>query len=77
MKARLLFTGNALQFILKAFDKTINEEGIIIDSKTGEPIFTPEGETLSKEKFGGIKKGSEIFIKKDLLSVIKLAENKY
>ena len=36
-----------------------------------------EGETLTKDKFGGIKKGSQIFIKKDLLSVIKLAENKY
>jgi hypothetical protein len=77
MKARLLFTGNALPFILKAFGKSINEEGIIIDAATGEPILTPEGEVLTKDKFGGIKKGSEIFIKKDLLSVIKLAENKY
>ena len=76
-KSRLTFNEGALPFILKAFGKEINEDGKIIDPTNGEIILTPEGEELTKENFGGIKKGSEIFIKKDLLAAIKLAEGKY
>ena len=74
---RLTFNEGASSFILAAFGKEINEYGIIIDRETGEPVLTPEGEELTKEKFGGIKKGSEIFIKNDLLAAINLSEGKY
>ena len=74
---KLLFNQKALPLILRAFNKTINADGIIVEESTGEPILTPEGEELTQEKFGGIKKGSEIFIKDDLLSVINIAEGKY
>ncbi len=74
---KILFNEQSLPFILEIFGKTINEDGFIIDMNTGEPIQTPEGDFLTKEKFGGIKKGSEIFLKDDLLTVIKLAENSY
>ena len=75
-QARLLFTPKALPFILKAFNKGMNESGTIID-ETGEPVLTPEGEEITKDNFGGIKKGSLIFLKKDLLTAIKLTEGKY
>jgi hypothetical protein len=74
---KLLFNEAALPFILEVFDKTINEDGLIIDMNNGEPLQTTEGEFLTKYKFGGIKKGSEIFLKDDLLTVIKLAEDRY
>lgn len=74
---KMLFNDKALPFILEIFGKTINEEGLIIDMNTGEPIQTPEGDFLNMDNFGGIKKGSEIFLKNDLLTVIKLAEDKY
>ena len=32
---------------------------------------------ITKDTFGGIKKGSLIFLKKDLLTAIKLTEGKY
>lgn len=73
---RLTFNEGALPLILRAFGKETNEEGIITD-QSGEPILTPEGEELTMANFGGIKKGSEIFIKNDLLAVINLAEGKY
>jgi hypothetical protein len=73
----MLFNERALPFILEIFGKTINDDGFIIDMNTGEPIQTPEGDFLTKEKFGGIKKGSEIFLKDDLLTIMKLAEDKY
>lgn len=73
---KLLFSDKALPLILEAFGKSINSEGFIID-ETGEPVLTPEGETVLAKNFGGLKKGSEIFIKDDLYSLINLAEGKY
>lgn len=76
-KARLLFSPKALPLILKAFGKSIDESGIIRDVETNEAVLTPEGDELTKDNFGGIKKGSELFLKQDLLSAIKLKEGKY
>lgn len=75
-KARLIFTPKALPFILKSFGKDINANGVIVD-ESGDPVLTPEGEEITKDNFGGIKKGSLIFLKKDLLTAIKLSEGKY
>lgn len=74
---KLLFTHKAMPLILEAFGKSVNEDGLIIESSTGEPVLTPEGEVIPASNFGGLKKGSEIFIKDDLLSIINLAEGKY
>ena len=76
-KTRLIFTPKALPTILKAFGKSINDKGIIIDTESKEPVLTPEGEEITKDNFGGIKKGFIIFLKKDLLTAIKLTEGKY
>ena len=73
---KMLFTPKSLPFILESFGKTINEDGLIIDDN-GEPVLTPEGELIHYSKFGGLKKGSEIFIKDDLYSIINLSEGKY
>lgn len=75
--ARLTYTPGALPLILKAFGKHINENGIIVDSETNEAVLSPEGDELTKENFGGIKKGSIISLKKDLLTAIKLTEKQY
>jgi len=74
---KLLFTDKALPLILEAFGKSINEYGLIIESSTGEIVLTPEGEEIEARNFGGLKKGSEIFIKDDLYSIMNLAEGKY
>jgi len=74
---KLLFTEKAAPFILEAFGKEINADGLIIETATGEPVLTPEGEEVSFREFGGLKKGSEIFIKDDLYSIMNLAEGKY
>lgn len=75
--ARMLFTPEALPYILNAFGKSIDDNGLIIETATGEPVLTPEGEEIAASKFGGIKKGSEIFIKDDLYSIMNLAEGNY
>ena len=73
---KMLFTPKAVPFILESFGKSINDDGLITD-ENGEPILTPEGELIHYSKFGGLKKGSEIFIKDDLYSIINLSEGKY
>jgi hypothetical protein len=74
---KLLFTEKTASFVLEAFGKTINEDGLITEIATGEPVLTPEGEELEYRKFGGLKKGSEIFMKDDLYAIMNLAEGKY
>lgn len=77
MKPKLLFTDAALPLVLEAFGKSIDPNGIIVETSTGDPVLTPEGETIEASKFGGIKKGSEIFMKDDLFSIMKLTEGQY
>ena len=73
---KLLFTDNSLPLILEAFNKSISSDGLIVDSETGEPILTPDHKEIEASKFGALKKGSQIFLKDDLASIIKLVENK-
>lgn len=75
-KARLTFTPGALSFLLNAFGHSLNENGAILDP-AGDAVLTPEGEEITKENFGGFKKGSINFLKKDLLTAIKLTEGSY
>jgi hypothetical protein len=75
--AKLLFTEAALPYILEAFGKKIDENGLIIEKASGDPVLTPEGDEVEARHFGGIKKGSEIFIKDDLYSIMQLAEGNY
>lgn len=74
---KMQFTEKALPFILEAFGKSINDDGLIVETATKETVYTPEGEEIHFSRFAGIKKGSEILIKDDLFSMINLAEGKY
>lgn len=73
---KLIFSQSSLPLILEAFGKSVNKQGMIVEA-SGEPVLTPEGQELAAANFGGIKKGSEIFIKDDLLGIMNLAEGKY
>ena len=75
--SRILFTDNALPFLLDIFGKEIDGNGLIIEKSTGEPVLTPDGEEIYQQNFGGLKKGSEIFIKGDLYGIMNLVEGKY
>lgn len=75
--AKLLFTDKSLPLILEAFGKSIGENGLIIETLTGEPVLTPDGEEITASEICALKKGSEIFIKQDLNSIVNLAEGKY
>lgn len=73
----LMFTKRAADIVLKAFGKHFNSQGYIADIKTGELALIEDGEKLTRKTFGGLKKGADglpMFLKNDLLTIIKLAE---
>lgn len=74
---KILFTKETMPFILETFGKSINDDGLIVEKNTGEPVLTPDGDHIEAANFAGMKKGSEIFIKDDLFSLMKLVEGKY
>lgn len=69
------FTPELKEFILDTFGKAVDKDGYIVEKSNPEQrVFTPEGEEVTLQEFGGIRKGSMIFIKSGLVSMIKLSE---
>lgn len=63
------------EFVLDSFDKAVDSEGFIVEkSNLKQRVLTPEGEEIRFEDFAGIKKGSLLFFKRDLPSLIKLSD---
>ena len=60
---KITFNKNVKSIILKMFGKTVDDENYIIDNDTKVRTQTLNGEEIHVEKFGGIRKGSEIFLK--------------
>lgn len=74
MKKVITFEASAKKEILSFFDKSIDEKGFIVekDDRT-QRVMTPDGEEICLEEFAGLRGGSEIFIKSDLISLINIA----
>ena len=71
----LAFDEASKKIILQLFDKAVDEQGFIFDMTTGERVLSPDGEEVPVRDFAGIRKGSEIFITKDLPSLIQFASD--
>lgn len=69
------FDKSAKEFILDSFDKKIDSGGYVIEKETGSKVIANDGQDLTIGQFGGIKKGSEVFIKSDIISVMKLLDS--
>jgi len=69
------FDDSARDFILESFDKTVDGEGYIVErSNQTQRVLTPAGQEIKQDKFAGVRKGSEIFIKSDIVSLIELCD---
>ena len=71
----LTFDEQSKNVILQLFGKAIDRQGFIYDIKSGLRVLSPEGEEVLAKDFAGIRKGSEIFITKDLPSLIQFASD--
>lgn len=66
----ITFEENAKEYILnEILGKNIDDEGFITEN-TGDKVLTQNGDELTLEDFGGFENGSEIFVKKDIVSLI-------
>ena len=71
----ITFESSLKEEMLSCFDKTIDNEGYIVEKDTPTMrVITPDGNPLTLEEFAGIRKGSEIYIRSDLPSLIELLD---
>ncbi len=71
----ITFSKEAKKDILGLFDKTVDEEGYIVEqSNLKQRVLTPKGEEIRFDEWAGIMKGSETFVKSDMFSLIELAK---
>ena len=72
----LTFDEAVREEILSIFRKTLDDEGFIIEEDNPvQRVLSEDGQEVNIKEFGGIKKGSEIFIKNDLISLMRLSKS--
>jgi hypothetical protein len=70
------FDASAKLEILSCFGKTIDAGEFLVESEdTTQKVVAQDGEYIRLKEFGGIKKGSEIYIKSNLPSLIELLDS--
>jgi len=66
----ITFDDSSKEFVLGVLSKSLDDEGYIVESDTGIRVLGQDGEPVHSDDFGGVRKGSEIFFKNDLPSVL-------
>jgi hypothetical protein len=70
----ITFNDSAKNFVLGAFGKSI-KDNFIVEKNNQQRVLDRFGEEIIIDDFAGIKKGSEVFIKSDLVSLMKLCDD--
>ena len=71
----LTFDDSAKIDLLYFLDKSVDDENFIVEKEVPtQRVLTMEGDEVLFDEFGGAKAGSEVFIKKDLISLIRLSK---
>ena len=71
----ITFDASVKKDILSFFGKTVDENGFLVEKDDfQQKVITQDGEEIKFDDFAGIRKGSEIFIKSDLPSLIDLTD---
>ena len=76
MSVDITFEESAVDHVLREFDKSVDDEGYIIEEESGDRVLTPEGDELRVDDLGAIAKGSEIFIEDNFVSVLEYVETR-
>ena len=73
----ITFDKSVRKEILALLNKTVNEDNLIVEKdKPEQKVLTFDGQEISIEEFGGVQKGSEVFIKDDLVSLMRLSKKR-
>ena len=71
----VLFDEDSKKKLLEIMDKFVDSEGFIVEKDNPtQRVLTKDGEEIKFTEFAGVRKGSEIFIKNDIDSVLELAD---
>lgn len=70
------FEKNAVEHVLASFDKTVDEQGYIIDEDSEERVRTPEGEEVKAEELAIVADGSDLFIDDNFASLVNHVERR-
>mgnify|MGYP001607278042 FL=1 len=65
---------NTKKFILGLFGKSIDDGDYIIEKESKKRILGSNGQEMTIAEFGGIKNGSEIYVKSDIVSLVDFYE---
>lgn len=65
---------NTKKFTLGLFGKSIDDGGYIIEKESKKRILGSNGQEMTIAEFGGIKNGSEIYVKSDIVSLVEFYE---
>jgi len=73
MSIRITFDDSARAFILDTFGKADRTGFVVEKKKTDQKVLTPRGEEIPLRDFAGMREGSVIFVKSDIVSLIEAA----
>lgn len=72
----ITFDESSKQSLLRIMNKSVDSQGFIVEKENpSERVLTKDGEEIKLEEFAGVRKGSEVFIKNDINSILELAES--
>jgi len=75
MLNKITFNKSVRDFILAAFEKSVDNQGYIIEKKSKQRVIAPDGLDVQIDEFGGVRNGSLVFIKSDLPSLVQLCDD--
>jgi hypothetical protein len=72
---KITFKKESKNDVLNLFNKKVDAEGYIVEKDNSiQRVLTIDGEEIHEDEFGGLRKGSEIFFKDDLPSLMDLSK---
>ena len=75
MNTKITFTSSAKKDILEMLSKSVDKDGYIVEKSNPEQrVLTFDVEEITLDDFGGFQRGSEVFIKNNVVSLMKLAK---
>lgn len=70
MTTDIVFERSRIDYLLDLFDKEVDDQGYIVDAKTGEKVHSSDGNPLKADDLGVVGHGSEIFVEDDFTSIV-------
>lgn len=71
----ITFDKTSKRDVLSFLNKTLDNDGFIVEKDNPEQkVLAFDGQEISLDEFGGVQKGSEVFIKNNLVSLMRLSK---